>query len=101
MCQNGYPILSIMCQYTPHIWLYFDRCEDLGLTEIKPGTNSLDAECEKKHPVALIAGVIAGVLTVLSALFFVIRRRCSHRGKFHINLNKFLILLLNVYISIN
>ncbi|XP_058245649.1 tumor necrosis factor receptor superfamily member 5-like isoform X2 [Hemibagrus wyckioides] len=62
-----------MCK--PH-----SECEDLGLIEIKPGTNSLDAECGKKPPVALIAGVIAGVLTVLAALFFVIRYRCPHRA---------------------
>ncbi|XP_036435344.1 tumor necrosis factor receptor superfamily member 14-like [Colossoma macropomum] len=46
-----------ICQ--PH-----SKCEDLGLTEIKAGTLSSDAECGKKTPVGLIAGIIVSVLIV-------------------------------------
>ncbi|XP_058245668.1 tumor necrosis factor receptor superfamily member 14-like isoform X2 [Hemibagrus wyckioides] len=56
-----------------------------GLIEIEKGTNSLDVECGKNPPVALIAGAVAGVLTtvlaVAGALFFVIRcSRCPYRA---------------------
>ncbi|KAF4072481.1 hypothetical protein AMELA_G00263480 [Ameiurus melas] len=40
------------------------KCEDLGLKEIIPGTNSLDVECGTKPPVALIGGILAGILAV-------------------------------------
>lgn len=56
---------AMLCQCTSHIWLYFDRCEDLGLEEITPGTNSIDVECGTKITVALIAGIIVTVMTVL------------------------------------
>uniref|UniRef100_A0A3B1K342 TNFR-Cys domain-containing protein n=1 Tax=Astyanax mexicanus TaxID=7994 RepID=A0A3B1K342_ASTMX len=41
-----------------------DRCEDRGLTVIKPGSNSSDAECGNKSSPALIAGVTAGLIVV-------------------------------------
>ncbi|XP_053481887.1 uncharacterized protein LOC128608277 [Ictalurus furcatus] len=40
------------------------KCEDLRLKEITPGTNSLDVECGRKPPVALIAGILTGILAV-------------------------------------
>ncbi|KAI4883088.1 hypothetical protein NFI96_011963 [Prochilodus magdalenae] len=46
-----------ICQ--PH-----SKCDDLGLTEIKAGTHSSDAECGDKPQTALIAGIIVAVLTV-------------------------------------
>ncbi|KAK2841297.1 hypothetical protein Q7C36_012876 [Tachysurus vachellii] len=65
------------------------QCEDFGLIEITKGTNSLDAECGKKRPVALIAGVSLVIVVVLAVLLIAIvrmRRKCQLRGKFHINL---------------
>lgn len=89
-----------MHQCTPYHWLYFDRCEDFGLTEIKPGTNSLDTEYGKTPPVALIIGALLGltaVVAVAGALFFIKRcRTCPPRGKFHIDLNIDFIWPLNV-----
>ncbi|XP_049341577.1 tumor necrosis factor receptor superfamily member 14-like isoform X2 [Astyanax mexicanus] len=40
------------------------QCEDQGLTVIKPGSNSSDAECGNKSSPALIAGVTAGLIVV-------------------------------------
>uniref|UniRef100_A0A3B1JCI6 TNFR-Cys domain-containing protein n=1 Tax=Astyanax mexicanus TaxID=7994 RepID=A0A3B1JCI6_ASTMX len=40
------------------------QCEDRGLTVIKPGSNSSDAECGNKSSTALIAGVTAGLIVV-------------------------------------
>uniref|UniRef100_W5KGC2 TNFR-Cys domain-containing protein n=1 Tax=Astyanax mexicanus TaxID=7994 RepID=W5KGC2_ASTMX len=40
------------------------QCEDRGLTVIKPGSNSSDAECGNKSSPALIAGVTAGLIVV-------------------------------------
>lgn len=79
-----------MCQGTSHICLYFDRCENFGLTEITKGTNSLDVECGKKLPVVLIVGVSLVTVVVLAGLPFAIvriRRKCQLRGMFHINLS--------------
>uniref|UniRef100_W5UTD3 Tumor necrosis factor receptor superfamily member 5 n=1 Tax=Ictalurus punctatus TaxID=7998 RepID=W5UTD3_ICTPU len=42
------------------------KCEDLGLKETTPGTNSFDVECGRKPPVALIAGILAVVTIVLA-----------------------------------
>ncbi|KAK2841298.1 hypothetical protein Q7C36_012877 [Tachysurus vachellii] len=59
------------------------QCEDFGLTEITKGTNSLDAECRKKRPVALIAGVSLVIVIVLAGLLIAIvrmRRKCQLRG---------------------
>ncbi|KAK2841293.1 hypothetical protein Q7C36_012872 [Tachysurus vachellii] len=58
------------------------KCEDFGLTEITKGTNSLDAECGKKRPVALIAGVSLVIVLVLAGLLIAIvimRRKCQLR----------------------
>ncbi|XP_076860351.1 tumor necrosis factor receptor superfamily member 5-like [Brachyhypopomus gauderio] len=44
------------------------QCEDLGLVEIKPGTSSSDAECEKQTSVAIIAIIISGVVVVVVVL---------------------------------
>ncbi|KAK3540413.1 hypothetical protein QTP70_030963 [Hemibagrus guttatus] len=82
-----------MCK--PH-----SKCEDLGLIEIKPETNSLDAECGKKPPVALIAGVLTTVLAVAGALFFVIRCRCTHREWMHVPLITLVMWLLQLKMTV-
>ncbi len=52
-----------------------------GLTEVKAGTTSSDAECEKVTSVGLIAGVITAVLiAVIVALACIIYRKCKARG---------------------
>ncbi len=57
------------------------RCETMGLTEVKAGTTSSDAECEKVTSVGLIAGVITAVLlAVIVALACIIYRKCKARG---------------------
>ncbi|XP_076857397.1 uncharacterized protein LOC143511705 [Brachyhypopomus gauderio] len=43
------------------------QCEDFGLVEIKPGTSSSDAECGTQISVAVIAGIISGVVVVVVA----------------------------------
>ncbi|KAL6459118.1 hypothetical protein MHYP_G00325900 [Metynnis hypsauchen] len=42
------------------------KCEELGLTEIKAGTLSSDAECGNKTPVTLIFGIISFVAIVVA-----------------------------------
>ncbi|XP_036435351.1 tumor necrosis factor receptor superfamily member 14-like [Colossoma macropomum] len=61
-----------ICQ--PH-----SKCEDLGLTEIKPGTRSSDAECGNKTPAALIAGIIVSVLivAVAAAVIVLVKIKCK------------------------
>ncbi|KAF4094611.1 tumor necrosis factor receptor superfamily member 14-like [Onychostoma macrolepis] len=62
------------------------KCETMGFTEVKAGTTSSDAECEKVTSVGLIAGVTAAVLiAVIVALLscFIYRKRKawgSNRG---------------------
>ncbi|XP_058245652.1 tumor necrosis factor receptor superfamily member 14-like isoform X3 [Hemibagrus wyckioides] len=63
-----------------HICKQHSKCEDLGLTEITKGTNSLDAECGKKTPVALIVGVILAAVILVGALTFAIRKYQSRDG---------------------
>lgn len=84
------PFPAQMCQCTPHIWLYFDRCEDLGLEEITPGTNSFDAECGRKIQIHLIAGILVAVVVIVFAVAGVFIFKIRHKkgpctGKFHIN----------------
>ncbi|KAL7884747.1 hypothetical protein AOLI_G00075170 [Acnodon oligacanthus] len=62
-----------ICQ--PH-----SKCEDLGLTEIKPGTLSSDAECGNKSPAGLIAGIIVTLVVIIAVaviLFLKIKHRAS------------------------
>ncbi|KAL6459121.1 hypothetical protein MHYP_G00325930 [Metynnis hypsauchen] len=42
------------------------KCEDLGLTEIKAGTLSSDAECGNKTPAGLRAGIMVSVLVAVA-----------------------------------
>lgn len=92
-----------MSQCTPHIWLYFDRCEDLGLEEITPGTNYFDVECGSQTPVAVIAGTFALVALVLAgagALGILIKKKHKKgppSGKFHINSSIVFIWLSNCF----
>ncbi len=53
------------------------RCETMGLTEVKAGTTSSDAECEKVTSVGLIAGVITAVLiaVIVALLACIIYRK--------------------------
>lgn len=58
----------------------------MGLKEVKAGTTSSDAECEKVTSVGLIAGVTAVLIAVTVALLscFIYRKRKawgSNRGK--------------------
>ncbi|XP_058647815.1 tumor necrosis factor receptor superfamily member 14-like [Onychostoma macrolepis] len=50
------------------------KCETMGLTEVKAGTTSSDAECEKVISLGVIAGVIIAV-TVASLLAYIIYRK--------------------------
>ncbi len=53
----------------------------MGLTEVKAGTISSDAECEKVTSVGLIVGVITAVLiAVIVALACIIYRKRKARG---------------------
>lgn len=66
------------------IWIkFFGRCEDLGLTEIKPGTTMSDVQCGKKIQVALIAGIIAciGVVTGALVILKIRHKLCRYKGK--------------------
>lgn len=47
---------------------FFDRCEDLGLSELKPGTTRFDVECGKQIQVAVIVAVIGSIVVVAGAL---------------------------------
>ncbi|KAL7828789.1 hypothetical protein SRHO_G00324230 [Serrasalmus rhombeus] len=60
-----------ICQ--PH-----SKCEDLGLTEIKVGTLSSDAECGNKTPTALIAGIIVFILTVVVVVAVLMLLKIKH-----------------------
>ncbi|KAL6459124.1 hypothetical protein MHYP_G00325960 [Metynnis hypsauchen] len=61
-----------ICQ--PH-----SKCEDLGLTKIKPGTLSSDAECGDKTSAGLIPGIIVFVLTVTVAVAIFIFLRIKYK----------------------
>lgn len=58
--------------------MLFDRCEDLGLTEIKPGTAMSDTECGNKIQGALIAGIIVCIVVVV-AVTLVILLKIGHK----------------------
>ncbi|KAL7884750.1 hypothetical protein AOLI_G00075200 [Acnodon oligacanthus] len=57
-----------ICQ--PH-----SKCEDLGLTEIKGGTLSSDAECGNKTPAGVRAGIIVSILIVAVAVLMLLRSK--------------------------
>ncbi|KAF5906260.1 tumor necrosis factor receptor superfamily member 5-like isoform X1, partial [Clarias magur] len=53
------------------------KCEDLGLEEKTPGTNSLDVKCRRKTQVALRVGILfAMALFVVIAEVLIIKIRC-------------------------
>lgn len=56
----------------------FDRCEDLGLTQIKPGTTTSDVECGNKIQGALIAGIVVCIVVVV-AVTLVILLKIGHK----------------------
>ncbi|XP_026988978.1 tumor necrosis factor receptor superfamily member 14-like [Tachysurus fulvidraco] len=71
-CSDGTYSNGSLLVCKPH-----STCEDFALTKIKPGTKSLDTECGKTPPVALITGALLGltaVVAVAGALFFI--KRC-------------------------
>ncbi|KAF5906259.1 tumor necrosis factor receptor superfamily member 5-like isoform X1, partial [Clarias magur] len=51
------------------------KCEDLGLTEIKPGTTMSDVECGSKIKVDLIAGIIIAIVVLAVALVILFKMR--------------------------
>ncbi|XP_036433945.1 tumor necrosis factor receptor superfamily member 14-like [Colossoma macropomum] len=55
------------------------KCEDLGLTEIKAGTLSSDAECGNKSPAGLIPGIIVSIIIIVAVAMAVtvIMLRCG------------------------
>lgn len=69
MCTTEY------MSYRTDEWILFDRCEDLGLSEIKPGTTMSDVECGKKIQPALIGGIIAAIVLVAGALVMLLKIR--------------------------
>ncbi|KAM9474701.1 tumor necrosis factor receptor superfamily member 14-like isoform 2-T2 [Clarias gariepinus] len=62
-CKNG-----TYSEGSQEICKQHTKCEDLGLTEIKPGTTMSDVECGSKIQVALIAGIIISIVVVAVAL---------------------------------
>uniref|UniRef100_A0A3B4EEH7 TNFR-Cys domain-containing protein n=1 Tax=Pygocentrus nattereri TaxID=42514 RepID=A0A3B4EEH7_PYGNA len=65
-----------ICQ--PH-----SKCEDLGLTEIKVGTLSSDAECGNQTPTALIAGITVFILTVVVVVAVLMLLKIKHSTHQH------------------
>ncbi|XP_036435655.1 tumor necrosis factor receptor superfamily member 14-like [Colossoma macropomum] len=61
-----------------HICQPHSKCEDLGLTEIKAGTLSTDAECGNKTPAGLIAGIIVQVVVII-AVAVIIKDNTEHK----------------------
>ncbi|RXN30627.1 tumor necrosis factor receptor superfamily member 5-like isoform X1 [Labeo rohita] len=58
-----------------------NRCEAMGLTEIKAGTTSSDAECQEATSIGLIVGVtITGLVAVIMALIALIMYR-KHKAQ--------------------
>ncbi|XP_072537633.1 tumor necrosis factor receptor superfamily member 5-like [Salminus brasiliensis] len=53
------------------------KCEDLGLSEVKPGTLYSDAECGDKAPIGLIAGVISAIIipVAVAAVFIILKKK--------------------------
>ncbi|XP_050973436.1 tumor necrosis factor receptor superfamily member 14-like [Labeo rohita] len=61
--------------------LQHSKCETMGLTEIKAGTTSSDAECQKATSVGLIVGVtITCLVAVIMALIALIMYR-KHKAR--------------------
>ncbi|XP_066500438.1 uncharacterized protein [Hoplias malabaricus] len=58
------------------------QCEDLGLTEIKAGTNSTDAECGNKTSPHLIAGVTISIFIIVAVVAAVM----FHKQNVHLSI---------------
>ncbi|XP_066500446.1 tumor necrosis factor receptor superfamily member 5-like isoform X2 [Hoplias malabaricus] len=58
-----------------HICSTYTKCEDSGLTEIKPGTKVSDVECGRKTSAVIIAGPLFSVVLLLSAAVFIFFKR--------------------------
>ncbi|XP_066500441.1 tumor necrosis factor receptor superfamily member 14-like isoform X2 [Hoplias malabaricus] len=58
-----------------HICSTYTKCEDSGLTEIKPGTKVSDVECGHKSSAAVIAVPLFLAVLLLSAAVFIIFKR--------------------------
>ncbi|KAA0714107.1 hypothetical protein E1301_Tti022795 [Triplophysa tibetana] len=57
---------------------YCTGCDTKGLTEIKAGTTSTDAECRKSTSVALIVGVVLLILAIMTlciGLYWILKRK--------------------------
>lgn len=68
--------------YTNITELNLFRCETMGLTEIKAGTSSSDAECEKVTSVGLIVGVTIAVLVgVVAVAVAAVKLACIRKHK--------------------
>ncbi|XP_052460400.1 tumor necrosis factor receptor superfamily member 14-like isoform X1 [Carassius gibelio] len=61
------------------------KCDTKGLTEIKAGTSSSDAECEKANSVGLIVGVttvlVAVVAVAIISAYIIYRKHKARRSK--------------------
>ncbi|XP_051509179.1 tumor necrosis factor receptor superfamily member 5-like isoform X2 [Myxocyprinus asiaticus] len=55
------------------------KCEDMGLTEINPGTYSSDAECGKPSvaPTIITACIIGTVIFALSVLIYILKKQSA------------------------
>lgn len=70
-----------MCYCTDEwvFFFFFDSCEDLGLSEIKPGTTVSDVECGKQVQFTLIAVIIAGIIIAGALIILVILLKLRHK----------------------
>uniref|UniRef100_A0AAR2L940 TNFR-Cys domain-containing protein n=2 Tax=Pygocentrus nattereri TaxID=42514 RepID=A0AAR2L940_PYGNA len=71
-----------ICQ--PH-----SKCEDLGLTEIKPGTLSSDAECGNKIPAGLIAGIIVPLVVTIAVAVIILFLKIKRKTVWHASNNPY------------
>lgn len=62
--------------------ILFDRCEDKGLVEIKPGTQYFDVECGNKSSSSVIIGVtvLAVLLAVAATALFIFLKKKHKTG---------------------
>ncbi|XP_072537641.1 tumor necrosis factor receptor superfamily member 5-like isoform X2 [Salminus brasiliensis] len=67
-CADGTYSNGSVCH--PH-----SKCEDLGLSEVKPGTLYSDAECGDKAPTGLIVGVIIIPVAVAAVVFIFLKKK--------------------------
>ncbi|XP_026121516.1 tumor necrosis factor receptor superfamily member 5-like, partial [Carassius auratus] len=79
-CTDGTYSNGSLTACLPH-----SKCETMGLTEMKPGTSSSDAECEKVTSVGLIVGVtivlVAVVTVAIISAYIIYRKHKASRSK--------------------